>query len=198
METFSALLAICAGNSPVPGEIPTQRPVTRSFNVYFDLRPNKRLSKQWWGWWFETQSCPLWCHRNVWYDTHKPWVHVYTTRKLSPRDYLNRMIGTQKQSMIHKSSSVDYYTVKSCAVNSLSFKIPQTISNHHVHMMSIYRQHTIFLRYACCAWTFWPSCMNSIYSIFVDQLSWFHYICCIIGRHFGSIMIGSRVLLFWK
>ena len=40
METFSALLAICAGNSPVPDEFPTQRPVTRSFDVYFDLRPN--------------------------------------------------------------------------------------------------------------------------------------------------------------
>ena len=56
METFSALLAICAGNSPVPGEFPTQRPVTRSFDVFFDLRLNKRLSKQSWGWWFETLS----------------------------------------------------------------------------------------------------------------------------------------------
>ena len=46
METFSALLAICAGNSPVSGEIPAQRPVTRSFDVFFDLRLNKRLSKQ--------------------------------------------------------------------------------------------------------------------------------------------------------
>ena len=64
METFSALLAICAGNSPVPGEFPTQRPVTRSFDVYFDLRPNKWLSKQWCGWWFETISCSLWRHRN--------------------------------------------------------------------------------------------------------------------------------------
>ena len=36
METFSALLAICAGNSPVPGEFPTQRPVTWSFDVFFD------------------------------------------------------------------------------------------------------------------------------------------------------------------
>ena len=62
METFSALLDICAGNSPVPGEFPTQRPVTRSFDVYFDLRPNKRVSKQLWGWWFETQSHPLWRH----------------------------------------------------------------------------------------------------------------------------------------
>ena len=40
METFSALLAICAGNSPVPGEYPAQRPVTRSFDVFFDLRLN--------------------------------------------------------------------------------------------------------------------------------------------------------------
>ena len=65
METFSALLAICVGNSPVAGEFPAQRPVTRSFDVSFDLRPNKRLSKQSWGWWFETLSCPLWRQRNV-------------------------------------------------------------------------------------------------------------------------------------
>ena len=65
MEIFSALLAICVGNSPVPGEFPTQRPVTRSFDVYFDLRPNKRVSKQSLGWWFETLSPPLWRHRNV-------------------------------------------------------------------------------------------------------------------------------------
>ena len=56
METFSALLAICAGKSPVPGDFPAQRPVTRSFDVFFDLRLNQRLSKQCWGWWFETQS----------------------------------------------------------------------------------------------------------------------------------------------
>ena len=48
-----------------PGQFPTQRPVTRSFDVYFDLRPNKWLSKQSWGWWFETLSCSLWRHRNV-------------------------------------------------------------------------------------------------------------------------------------
>ena len=51
---ISALLAICAGNSPVPGEFPAQMPVTRSFDVFFNLRLNKRLRKQWWGWWFET------------------------------------------------------------------------------------------------------------------------------------------------
>ena len=62
METFSPVLAICAGNWPVTGEFPAQRPVTRSFDVFFDLHPNKRLSKQSWGWWFET---PLWRHTNA-------------------------------------------------------------------------------------------------------------------------------------
>ena len=65
METFYALLALCAGNSPVTGEFPAQRPATRRFDVFFDLRLNKGFSKQSWGWWFETLSRPLWRHCNV-------------------------------------------------------------------------------------------------------------------------------------
>ena len=64
MKTFSALLALCAGNSPVTGEFPSQRSVTRRFNIFFDLRLINRLSKQSWGWWFETPSCSSWRHRN--------------------------------------------------------------------------------------------------------------------------------------
>ena len=64
METFSAFLALCAGNSPVTGEFPAQRPVARSFDVSFDLRLNKRLSKQSWGWWSKTSSSSLWRHCN--------------------------------------------------------------------------------------------------------------------------------------
>ena len=45
METFSALLALCVGNSPVTGEFPAQRPVTPNFDVSFELRLNKRLSR---------------------------------------------------------------------------------------------------------------------------------------------------------
>ena len=41
MEIFFALQVICAGNSPVTGEFPAQRPVTRSFDVFFDLRLNE-------------------------------------------------------------------------------------------------------------------------------------------------------------
>ena len=68
METFSALLAIWAGNSQVTGEFPSQRPVKRSFDVFFDLSLNNRLNKQSWGRWFETPSCSLWrhCYVCVW------------------------------------------------------------------------------------------------------------------------------------
>ena len=64
METISASLVICAGNSSVTSEFPAQRPVTRSFDVFFYLRLNKRFSKQWRGWWFKTPWCPLWRHCN--------------------------------------------------------------------------------------------------------------------------------------
>ena len=64
MKTFSALLAICAGNSPVTGEFLAQRPVMRSFDVSFDLRLNKPESKQWWEWSFETPPRTLWRHCN--------------------------------------------------------------------------------------------------------------------------------------
>ena len=60
MESFSALLALCEGNSPVTDEFLAQRPVTRSFDAFFDLRLNKQLNKQWWGWWFKTLSRSLW------------------------------------------------------------------------------------------------------------------------------------------
>ena len=65
MDTYSALLAICAGNSPATGEFPSQRPVTQSFDVSLICALNKRLSKQSWGWWFETPSRSLWRHCNA-------------------------------------------------------------------------------------------------------------------------------------
>ena len=65
MEICSAFLALCAGNSQVTGELPSQRPMTQSFDVFFDLRLTKRLSKQSRRRWFETTSCSLWRHCNV-------------------------------------------------------------------------------------------------------------------------------------
>ena len=92
METFSALLAICAGNSPVSGEFPAQRPVTRSFDVFFDVRLIKRLSKHSRGWWFETLSHPLWRHRN---DIRTPITETATTTPaVSPPSALKLVIMT--------------------------------------------------------------------------------------------------------
>ena len=83
METFSALLAPCAGNSPVPGEFPAQRPVTRRFDVLFDPRLNKRLNKQSLGWWYELPSVSLWrkwkpsCHYTIMHAHTHAQIHLW-------------------------------------------------------------------------------------------------------------------------
>ena len=84
METFSALLTFCTTwNSPVTDEFPSQRPVTRIFDVFFDLRLNKHLSKQSRGWWFETPSCSSWRHRNG-------FGAIYLFRKVIPVTLLSQ------------------------------------------------------------------------------------------------------------
>ena len=64
MKTFSSLLALCEGNAPVTGGISSQRPVTQSFDVFFDLRLNKTLSKQSRRRCFQTSLRSLWRHCN--------------------------------------------------------------------------------------------------------------------------------------
>ena len=64
MGAFSTLLALCVGNSPATGEFPSQRPVTWSFDVFFDMHLNKRLSKQSRHRLFEAPLCSLWHHCN--------------------------------------------------------------------------------------------------------------------------------------
>ena len=65
METFSALLALCVGNSPVTDEFPSERLVTPSFDVFFDEGLNKQLSKQSRHQWFEMASRSLWRQCNA-------------------------------------------------------------------------------------------------------------------------------------
>ena len=92
METFYALLDLCVGNSPLAGEFPSQRPVTRSFDVFFDPRLNKRLCKQSKRRWFETPSRSLWRHCNV---IHWSLAQVEVTSKLwfSSLLYIYSVIG---------------------------------------------------------------------------------------------------------
>ena len=63
---------------------PSQRPVTRSFDIFFDLRLNKRLSKQSWGWWFKTPSHPLWRHCNGNYHMFQHHLYAKSTSHVVP------------------------------------------------------------------------------------------------------------------
>ena len=64
MKTFSALLAICVGNSPVTDEFPHKGQWRGALMFSLICTWKKRLRKQSWGWWFETPSRSLWCHCN--------------------------------------------------------------------------------------------------------------------------------------
>ena len=111
MGTFSALLALCAGNSPVPGEFPAQRPVTRSFDVFFDLRQNKLLSKQPLRWWFETPPGTLWLHCNdfycclkvAWFDALNHWLKVCRDNLSINNSTLKMEILSFWQNCFHRS-----------------------------------------------------------------------------------------------
>ena len=72
MEAFFVLLDLCYGNPSVTGECPSKRPVTRCFDVFFDLHLNKRLSKQSRRRWFETPVRSLWRQCN---DILNYWSH---------------------------------------------------------------------------------------------------------------------------
>ena len=74
IETSSTLLALCEGNPPVTGEFPSQWPVTRIIDVFFNLRLNKRMSKQSRRRWFETPSRSWWRHYNGFVFECEQWL----------------------------------------------------------------------------------------------------------------------------
>ena len=63
-ENIFRVIGPWCGEFTVTGEYPSKTPVTRSFNVFFELHLNTHLSKQLWGWWFEMPSRSLWRHCN--------------------------------------------------------------------------------------------------------------------------------------
>ena len=115
---ISGLLAICAGNSPVTGEFPAQRPVTRSFDVFFELRLNKRLSKQSWVWWFETPSRPVWHHCNGSVNRH--WNQLYDPRITSLFCYREHIRDSIHLSLSIQGSKSIYLTIRYIHINSIS------------------------------------------------------------------------------
>ena len=67
------ITGLCEGNLLVTSGSPSQRPVTRNFDVFFDLHLNKQLSKQSRHWRVKMPSCSLWCHCNA--NKHQAIIH---------------------------------------------------------------------------------------------------------------------------
>ena len=125
IETFSALLAVCSGNSPVTGEFPTQKPVTQSFDVFFDLRLNKRLNKQSWGWWFETSSLPLWRHSNAMWNLFR-----YYFNEGVPDNFINRVMFYLSKCARHEGYDSILIATNSIANTTLS---TWHVTSHLIH-----------------------------------------------------------------
>ena len=128
-ETFSALLALCAGNSPVTGEFPSQRPVTRSFDVFFGLCLNKRLSKQSWGWWFKTPSRSLWRHCNGWHLYANTRAHFNIWLDVLSSDLAKSRSGEISSLYYHITLKFDRHIDSSAADVPVKFQSDQTILN---------------------------------------------------------------------
>ena len=88
-----------------PRWIPRTRPVTRGFDIFFDLHPDKRLSKQSWGWWFETPSHSLWRHRNALDNSLK---HNELTKVLVDV-MINKCCSVRFDKGVHEFNSLLYY-----------------------------------------------------------------------------------------
>ena len=132
METFSTLLALCVENSPVIGEFPSWRPLTWSFDIFFDLRLNKCLSKQLRCRWLERPSHSLWRHCNVlWSFRHHyivmdkifSWIFRFSCKEehviivsifISPHNLIESMccIGIfYKDNMYHITGPTSNFTI---------------------------------------------------------------------------------------
>ena len=107
-ETFSAILALCAGIHQSPVNSPSQRPVTRSFDVFIDLRLNTRLSKRSWDWWFETPSCSLWRHCNV----TNGWLR-YTSGYMKLDRYYTISVDFHNVTIYYDANGRDIVVIKS-------------------------------------------------------------------------------------
>ena len=95
MATFSTLHAVCAGNPSVTGEFSAQRTMARSFDVFFDLRLNKRLRKQSRPWWFEMPSRSLWLRCKI--------VLVHSRANFSAPHFLHTARPNDKFSTYNKT-----------------------------------------------------------------------------------------------
>ena len=109
-------------NWPFGRGIPRTKPLTRSFDVFVDLRLNKRLGKQSWGWWFEMPWRALWRHCNglnvIRATSDMCLVHSKLQKLIKPIFEYWRMAAR---------ASVDTYQVNNSTQNALNPKINNLI-----------------------------------------------------------------------
>ena len=146
MEIFSALLVLCVGNSSVTDEFPAQRSVTRSFDVFFDLRLNKQLSKQSWGWWFETQSRSLWSQCNA---QRRHQANMQTTAVWTPLRALQMLIRncelsdarkSTRPGRVHKQLVVIYVHTLICVILYYFPRSPHQFNSKHFNLQILHSE----------------------------------------------------------
>ena len=137
METFSALLALCEGNSPVTGEFTSQRPVTRSFDVSSDLRLNKRLIKQSRRRWFEMPCA----HYDVTVMQHRHLPSSGRTMGL-PQEASTR--STRNNVRTRVASIVDCSHTVRCLRSSAFYMVGSRLQ-HFKYWFEVYGSNWIFI-----------------------------------------------------
>ena len=133
METFFGVTDPLCGEFTGHRWIPTQRPVTRRFDVFFGLRLNKRLGKQSWCWWFEMPLRSLWCHCDVFHLIDLSLVEQHTN--YTPQFDRCLLVGH-------------------CYQGPLSIWIPHIIYIHQWHHWFIFCSNTDLkdMKIICCNW----------------------------------------------
>ena len=168
METFSKLLALVRGIDRSPVNSPHKGPVTRSFDIFFDLRLNKRLSKQSWGWYFETPSCSLWrhCHGIEHCFSACLWTHIKIIKhsqllcnnKVSVDCLLCVILYIDMR--VVASQITDNSTIYSQHLITYMQYITYLICFPHIfhpNVIGIVDFFTLNVRHSCCAWQKGPT-----------------------------------------
>ena len=149
METFSVLLDFSAGNSPVTGEFPSQTQGMLSFDVFFDLRLNQQLSKQWRRRWFEMSSRSLWRHFNA--LVRSCGIHL----EAIPHETIQRSVNE----MWYKTKSCN----KSCSYISprgqwVNWRLKQWWWNCRIHRTIVSFQ--LIMSSSSLSFTSWSECLR--------------------------------------
>ena len=140
METFSALLALF-GEFTGHQRIPHTKPVTRNFDVFFDLRLNQQWSKQWRRRWFETPSHSLRHHCNAYAVYHRVQGKYHLMPRLtthqSQDEFLESQLGGNRQEIVAAGKTIDCPCRCSVASQS-SWKTPPCSTNNGTRFENIY------------------------------------------------------------